>query len=50
MVTPLISKSNLLAVSGRLESADGVRHLIAQRLEDLSELLSGIDARSREFR
>jgi len=46
----VLTESTLLAVSGRLESADGVRHLIAQRLEDLSDLITGIDARSREFR
>lgn len=42
--------SRLLRVSGRLESESGVRHLIAQRLEDLSPLLQGLDIRSRDFR
>jgi len=37
-------------VSGRLECESGVRHLIAQRLEDLSPLLQGLDVRSRDFR
>ncbi|WP_422420066.1 error-prone DNA polymerase [Pseudomonas sp. GZD-222] len=41
--------SQLLRVSGRLESESGVRHLIAQRLEDLSPLLQGLDVRSRDF-
>jgi error-prone DNA polymerase len=42
--------SQLLQVEGRLESQDGVRHLIAGRLTDLSVLLSGLDVRSRDFR
>jgi len=41
--------SQLLRVSGRLECESGVRHLIAQRLEDLSPLLQGLDVRSRDF-
>ena len=43
-------ESSLLAVHGRIETADGVRHLIAERLEDWSALLDGVDARSRDFR
>ena len=46
----VLVESSLLAVHGRIETADGVRHLIAQRLEDLSELLGGMDTRSRDFR
>jgi error-prone DNA polymerase len=42
-------ESRLLAVRGRLESADGVRHLIAGHLEDLTPLLLGLDIRSRDF-
>ncbi|MDD0976801.1 error-prone DNA polymerase [Pseudomonas fontis] len=41
--------SQLLRVMGRLECAEGVRHLIARRLEDLSPLLHGLDVRSRDF-
>ncbi|MHA6194201.1 error-prone DNA polymerase [Pseudomonas wadenswilerensis] len=41
--------SKLMQVRGKLEFADGVRHLIARRLEDLSPLLSGLDVRSRDF-
>ncbi|MDH4562226.1 error-prone DNA polymerase [Pseudomonas sp. BN411] len=41
--------SQLLQVDGRLESVDGVRHLIARRLHDLTPLLSGLDVRSRDF-
>jgi error-prone DNA polymerase len=42
-------ESQLLAVDGVLESADGVQHLIAQRLQDLSPLLDNLDSRSRDF-
>ncbi|MFA0918448.1 Error-prone DNA polymerase [Pseudomonas coronafaciens pv. garcae] len=41
--------SQLLQVFGRLESNNGVRHLIAQRLYDLTPLLTGLDVRSRDF-
>ncbi|MCD5995785.1 error-prone DNA polymerase [Pseudomonas sp. CDFA 602] len=41
--------SQLLQVFGRLESRSGVRHLIAQRLYDLTPLLTGLDVRSRDF-
>nr|WP_172424905.1 error-prone DNA polymerase [Pseudomonas sp. A46] len=41
--------SQLLQVDGRLESVDGVRHLIARRLQDLTPLLDGLDIRSRDF-
>jgi error-prone DNA polymerase len=42
--------SQLLQVFGRLESQSGVRHLIAQRLADLTPLLTGLDVRSRDFK
>lgn len=42
--------SQLLQVFGRLESQGGVRHLIAQRMYDLTPLLTGLDVRSRDFR
>jgi error-prone DNA polymerase len=42
-------ESRLLMVDGHLEAADGVRHLIAARLTDATELLGGLDARSRDF-
>ncbi|WP_277420121.1 OB-fold nucleic acid binding domain-containing protein [Xanthomonas sp.] len=42
-------ESKLLAVRGRLETADCVRHLIAGHLEDLIPLLLGLDIRSRDF-
>ncbi|WP_271102948.1 error-prone DNA polymerase [Pseudomonas tohonis] len=41
--------SQMLQVDGRLETKDGVRHLIARRLHDLSPLLAGLDVRSRDF-
>lgn len=42
--------SQLLQVFGRLESQSGVRHVIAQRLYDLTPLLTGLDVRSRDFK
>lgn len=42
--------SRLLKVDGRWESVGEVRHLIAGRLSDLTELLAGINVRSRDFR
>ncbi len=42
--------STLLAVRGRWERVDGVEHLIAGDLEDLSSLLGGLHAESRDFR
>jgi error-prone DNA polymerase len=41
--------SQLMQVFGRFESKDGVRHVIAQRLYDLTPLLAGLDVRSRDF-
>ena len=43
-------ESRLLAVEGRMESAEGSQHLIATRLEDLSSLLGGVATVSRDFR
>jgi error-prone DNA polymerase len=42
-------ESRLLGVDGRWEHVDGVSHLIAHRLHDLSELLGSLDSRSRDF-
>ncbi|QKH38541.1 error-prone DNA polymerase [Achromobacter pestifer] len=39
----------LLGVYGSWQSVDGVRHLIAQRLVDLSELLGDLNTQSRNF-
>ncbi|MBA1202744.1 error-prone DNA polymerase [Pseudomonas capeferrum] len=41
--------SRLMKVRGRLEYESGVCHLIARRLEDISQLLEGLDVRSRDF-
>jgi len=46
----VLLESRLLMVEGKLESADGVQHLIAGRLEDFSPLLGLLDVRSRDFR
>lgn len=45
---PFLS-ARLMQVDGTLEAKDGVRHVIAGRLTDLSELLKGLDVRSRDF-
>jgi error-prone DNA polymerase len=41
--------ARLLAARGRWEQVDGVRHLIAQDLADLSHLLGELQAASRDF-
>ncbi len=41
--------ATLLAVRGRWERVDGVEHLIARDLQDLSGLLGGLSAASRDF-
>jgi error-prone DNA polymerase len=41
--------STLLAVRGRWEQVDGVEHLVARDLEDLSALLGGLRTESRDF-
>jgi error-prone DNA polymerase len=42
-------QARLLAVEGQWECVDGVSHLIAHRLKDLTSLLGALDARSRDF-
>jgi len=42
-------QSQLLRIDGHLEMADGIHHVIAGRLTDLSGLLAGLDVRSRDF-
>jgi error-prone DNA polymerase len=42
-------ESQMLGVIGELQTAEGVTHLLAQRLVDLSDWLGGLDARSRDF-
>ena len=41
--------SQLLQVQGKLETREGIRHLIASRLTDLTPMLQGLDTRSRDF-
>lgn len=45
----VLLQSSLLRVDGHLEMVDGVRHVIAGRLSDLTALLTGLDVRSRDF-
>lgn len=45
---PLL-QSRLLKVTGTVQQEDGVLHLIAGRLEDLSEWLGGLQSHSRDF-
>ncbi|GAB3514298.1 error-prone DNA polymerase [Pseudoxanthomonas daejeonensis] len=45
---PLL-QSRLLAVRGRWERVDGVEHLVAGQMEDLSGLLGGLPVDSRDF-
>jgi len=42
-------KARLLAVTGTVQQEDGVLHVIAKRLEDLSSWLGQLHARSRDF-
>jgi error-prone DNA polymerase len=42
-------EARLLGVEGQWEAVDGVSHLIARRLVDLSGLLGSLDSRSRDF-
>jgi error-prone DNA polymerase len=42
--------SRLLAVDGRWETVDGVSHLIASRLQDLSALLGTLQVQSHDYR
>ena len=42
-------ESRLLQVGGRLQAVNGVRHVLAQRLFDLSPLLGGMAVGSRDF-
>jgi error-prone DNA polymerase len=41
--------ARLLAVRGRWEQVDGVQHLIARDLQDMSHLLGDLQASSRDF-
>ncbi|MEJ6656890.1 MAG: error-prone DNA polymerase, partial [Pseudomonas sp.] len=41
--------SSMLQVHGRLETKEGIHHLIASRLVDLTPMLNGLTTRSRDF-
>jgi error-prone DNA polymerase len=45
----VLLEAKLMRVEGRLEAADGVQHLIAAQLTDLSPLLGALNVRSRDF-
>jgi len=45
----VLIQSQMLRIDGHLESANGVRHVIAGRLNDFTPLLTGLDVRSRDF-
>ena len=45
-----VLESRLLAVRGRWEQMDGVSHLIAGHLEDLTPMLGDLRTESRDFR
>ncbi|WP_223807198.1 error-prone DNA polymerase [Montanilutibacter psychrotolerans] len=45
----VLLESRLLAIDGRIEREDGVQHLIAQRLENLNDLLGTFETPSRDF-
>lgn len=45
----VLVQSQMLQIDGHLETVDGVRHVIAGRLTDMTALLTGLDIRSRDF-
>jgi len=45
----VLLESQLLAIDGQWEVQDGVCHLIAHHLRDLTYLLGSLDTRSRDF-
>ena len=45
----VLLESQMLGVIGELQKAEGVVHLLAHRLENLGDLLNGLDTRSRDF-
>jgi error-prone DNA polymerase len=42
-------ESSLMAIDGRWECVDGVRHLLVKRMENYGALLTRLQARSRDF-
>ena len=45
----VLVQSQMLRIDGHLETVDGVRHVIAGRLTDMTTMLTGLDIRSRDF-
>ena len=45
----VLVESRLMAIDGKLERVDGVQHLIASRMEDLTALLGALATHSRDF-
>ncbi|WP_212631192.1 error-prone DNA polymerase [Pseudomonas sp. KB-10] len=45
----VLVQSQMLRIDGHLETQDGVRHVIAGRLTDMTAMLTGLDIRSRDF-
>lgn len=43
-------ESSLMAIDGRWECIDGVRHLIVQKMSNYGTLLTGLNMTSRDFR
>ena len=44
-----VAEAQLLGVEGQWQMVDGTCHVVARRLLDLTGLLGGLDARSRDF-
>lgn len=42
--------ASVMLVTGHLQIAEGIIHVVARRIQDLSELLTGIPPHSRDFR
>jgi len=45
----VLVQSQMLRIDGHLETQDGVLHVIAGRLTDMTAMLTGLDIRSRDF-
>ncbi|MCI5105277.1 MAG: OB-fold nucleic acid binding domain-containing protein, partial [Pseudomonadales bacterium] len=46
---PVVRQAMLLGVSGHVQKSEGVTHLIASELVDLSHWLGGMELSSRDF-
>ena len=45
----VLLESRLLAVDGRVQRANGVQHVVAERLHNYNTLLGNLATRSRDF-